>query len=106
MSLEFVPMLRRVMVNGQEKTAAPATVTRMVYDEESGKTLDALLQNMGAGGGFTLEKLWENQNPNIAFNTQTIEVDLSQYDFIEYVVKSRGQCTWIFYSHAGRHFRQ
>ncbi len=95
MSLEFVPMLRRVMVNGQEKTAAPATVTRMVYDEESGKTLDALLQNMGAGGGFTLEKLWENQNPNIAFNTQTIEVDLSQYDFIEYVVKSRGQASGV-----------
>ena len=80
MSLQFVPMLRRVMVNGEEKTAAPATVTRMVYDEESGKTLDALLQNMGVGAGLALEKLWENSAPTAEFAAQTVSLNLSQYE--------------------------
>ena len=80
MSLEFVPMLRRVVVNGQEKTAAPATVTRMVYDEESGKTLDALLQEFG-GSGVAIEKLWENPKPSEAFAEQDVVIEgYNNYD--------------------------
>ena len=83
MPLDFVPMTRKVMVDGQEKTAALATLTKVVFDEKTGKSLDTLLSEMSGGsggGGFALEKLWENEAPTAEFAAQTVPLDLSQYE--------------------------
>lgn len=83
MPLDFVPMTRRVMVDGQEKAAALATLTKVVFDEKTGKSLDTLLSEMGGGscGGFTLEKLWENPKPSEAFAAQDISLDCTGFSF-------------------------
>lgn len=39
--------------------------------------------------------LWTNPSPNLAFNAQTISIDLSDYQCLEYIVKSRGQASGV-----------
>lgn len=65
----------------------PQTRTAAVYDPKSGQTLDKVIKNANL--------LWTNPNPNLAFNAQTISIDLSDYECLEYVVKSRGQSSEV-----------
>lgn len=52
----------------------PQTRTAAVYDPKSGQTLDKVL------GEEKLKLLWTNPNPTSSFVSQTVPLDLSQYE--------------------------